>query len=132
MFLPAWPVLAHTQFKTLVKHAGRPRALFIQWKPLTLAPPFAPQYAGISLYARRAPMLPLHDGRAHSKKKILVIHAGHPRSLFIQTQSTPNPASLMFLPGRPVLGAGGSADFASPRAAMASPLAKRLFAIDGA
>jgi len=52
------------------------------------------------------------------------------RSMFIQTQSTPNPASLMFLPGQSVF-EGGSADIENARAAMASPLAKALFRIDG-
>ncbi|GAQ81608.1 NifU-like domain-containing proteins [Klebsormidium nitens] len=52
------------------------------------------------------------------------------RSMFIQTQSTPNPASLMFLPGQKVL-EDGSADIENARAAMASPLAKALFRIDG-
>ncbi|GAX84804.1 hypothetical protein CEUSTIGMA_g12225.t1 [Chlamydomonas eustigma] len=52
------------------------------------------------------------------------------RSMFIQTQSTPNPQSLMFLPGRSVSEAG-SREFPNARAAMSSPLAKRLFAIDG-
>jgi hypothetical protein len=50
--------------------------------------------------------------------------------MFIQTQSTPNPASLMFLPGQSVF-EGGSADIENARAAMASPLAKALFRIDG-
>lgn len=50
--------------------------------------------------------------------------------MFIQTQSTPNPASLMFLPGQKVL-EDGSADIENARAAMASPLAKALFRIDG-
>eukprot|EP00850_Spirogloea_muscicola_P003808 SM000015S01308 [mRNA] locus=s15:1244526:1245813:- [translate_table: standard] len=53
------------------------------------------------------------------------------RGMFVQTQSTPNPASLMFLPGCPVMPDGGSADFPSPRAALASPLAAALFRIDG-
>lgn len=52
------------------------------------------------------------------------------RTIFIQTQQTPNPASLMFQPGKDVY-ADGSKNFASAREAMASPLAKRLFAIDG-
>lgn len=52
------------------------------------------------------------------------------RSLFIQTQSTPNPTSLMFLPGKPVLETG-NASFANPREAMGSPLAKALFAVEG-
>ena len=61
------------------------------------------------------------------------------RGMFVQTQATPNPDSLMFLPGKPVMDddvaqdAGGvrSRDFASARAAMDSPLAIRLFRIDG-
>ncbi|KAI3470601.1 hypothetical protein Pfo_027264 [Paulownia fortunei] len=55
---------------------------------------------------------------------------GQRRSMFIQTQSTPNPASLMFYPGKPVMETG-SADFPNARSAMSSPLAKNLFGIDG-
>ena len=52
--------------------------------------------------------------------------------MFIQTQSTPNPASLMFVPGKPVMEEGKSGrNFASAREAMVSPLAKKLFQIDG-
>ena len=50
--------------------------------------------------------------------------------MFIQTESTPNPRTLKFLPGRDVLGSG-SRDFANAEAALASPLATALFAIDG-
>ena len=50
--------------------------------------------------------------------------------MFIQTESTPNPASLKFLPGRDVLGAG-TADFPSRETATKSPLALKLFEIDG-
>ncbi|KAA9005203.1 NifU family protein [Histidinibacterium aquaticum] len=50
--------------------------------------------------------------------------------MFIQTESTPNPATLKFLPGQAVLDAG-TADFASPDAAGNSPLARRIFAVDG-
>ncbi|KAJ1436412.1 Scaffold protein Nfu/NifU, N-terminal [Sesbania bispinosa] len=50
--------------------------------------------------------------------------------MFIQTQATPNPSSLMFHPGKPVMEVG-STDFPNPRSAMNSPLAKSLFAIDG-
>ncbi|XP_062007224.1 nifU-like protein 4, mitochondrial [Rosa rugosa] len=56
--------------------------------------------------------------------------SGQRRSMFIQTQSTPNPASLMFYPGKPVMEVG-SADFPNPRSAMNSPLAKALYGIDG-
>lgn len=52
------------------------------------------------------------------------------RGMFIQTQSTPNPESLMFVPGRSVL-ESGSKNFENARAAMASPLAKKIFAIEG-
>ncbi|KAG0497283.1 hypothetical protein HPP92_001974 [Vanilla planifolia] len=55
---------------------------------------------------------------------------GQKRSMFIQTQSTPNPSSLMFYPGKQVMEVG-SADFPNARAAMSSPLAKSIFAIDG-
>lgn len=50
--------------------------------------------------------------------------------MFIQTQQTPNPATLKFLPGVTVL-AQGTADFTSPDAAARSPLAKRLFGVTG-
>ncbi|MEP4198934.1 MAG: NifU family protein [Aliishimia sp.] len=51
--------------------------------------------------------------------------------MFIQTESTPNPATLKFLPGQTVLDAG-TADFPSADAASGtSPLADRLFAVDG-
>ena len=50
--------------------------------------------------------------------------------MFIQTESTPNPATLKFLPGQTVLETG-SADFPSAEAASASPLAERLFGVSG-
>jgi Fe-S cluster biogenesis protein NfuA len=48
--------------------------------------------------------------------------------MFIQTEATPNPATLKFLPGRAVL-ATGTLDMASKDAASQSPLAERLFEI---
>jgi Fe-S cluster biogenesis protein NfuA len=50
--------------------------------------------------------------------------------MFIQTEPTPNPATLKFLPGRTVLG-DGSVDFRARAEARTSPLAQRLFDIDG-
>ena len=50
--------------------------------------------------------------------------------MFIQTESTPNPATLKFLPGQAVLEAG-TADFPSAEAAEKSPLAQRVFAVEG-
>ncbi|MES2471869.1 MAG: NifU family protein [Pseudomonadota bacterium] len=49
--------------------------------------------------------------------------------MFIQTESTPNPATLKFLPGRDVMGEGGVADFPDSSSAGRSPLAKALFSI---
>jgi len=50
--------------------------------------------------------------------------------MFIQTEPTPNPATLKFLPGRAVL-ATGTLDLRDKDAAAQSPLAERLFEIDG-
>lgn len=50
--------------------------------------------------------------------------------MFIQTESTPNPATLKFLPGQTVLEAG-TADFPAPDTADKSPLAQRIFSVDG-
>jgi Fe-S cluster biogenesis protein NfuA len=50
--------------------------------------------------------------------------------MFIQTEATPNPATLKFLPGRAVL-PQGTAEFRSVETAAASPLAEALFHVDG-
>ncbi|WP_293577283.1 NifU family protein [Phaeobacter sp.] len=50
--------------------------------------------------------------------------------MFIQTESTPNPATLKFLPGQTVLEMG-TADFPSAESAGSSPLAERIFAVSG-
>ena len=50
--------------------------------------------------------------------------------MFIETEGTPNPATLKFLPGRDVMGAG-TADFAAASAAGRSPLAQALFQLPG-
>jgi Fe-S cluster biogenesis protein NfuA len=50
--------------------------------------------------------------------------------MFIQTESTPNPATLKFLPGQTVLDLG-TADFPNEDAAAKSPLARRIFAAGG-
>jgi len=50
--------------------------------------------------------------------------------MFIQTETTPNPATLKFLPGRTVL-AEGTLDMRDKTQALQSPLATRLFEIDG-
>jgi len=50
--------------------------------------------------------------------------------MFIQTEATPNPATLKFIPGRPVL-EHGTLDLRDPTDAAKSPLAARLFEING-
>jgi len=50
--------------------------------------------------------------------------------MFIQTEPTPNPATLKFIPGKTVLG-DGTVDFRDKSEAATSPLAQRLFGVDG-
>lgn len=50
--------------------------------------------------------------------------------MFIQTQETPNPATMKFLPGRDVMGDKGTAFYTDKKAAGASPLAETLFEIE--
>jgi hypothetical protein len=50
--------------------------------------------------------------------------------MFIQTEATPNPVTLKFIPGKPVL-SSGTAEYRSKSEADTSPLARRLFEIDG-
>ena len=50
--------------------------------------------------------------------------------MFIQTQDTPNPATLKFIPGVPVMETG-TADYPAADSATNSPLARRLFQIEG-
>lgn len=50
--------------------------------------------------------------------------------MFIQTEATPNPATLKFIPGKPVL-PGSTRDYRSAEEAAESPLAERLFSVKG-
>jgi Fe-S cluster biogenesis protein NfuA len=50
--------------------------------------------------------------------------------MFIQTETTPNPEVLKFVPGRDVLGEG-TREFTGAEQAAASPLAEAIFALDG-
>lgn len=49
--------------------------------------------------------------------------------MFIQTEATPNPSTLKFLPGRPVMGEG-TLEIKDRQAALRSPLAQALFSVD--
>ena len=50
--------------------------------------------------------------------------------MFIETEVTPNPATLKFLPGQPVMG-DGTLDMRSTEEAVSTPLAQALFTLDG-
>lgn len=50
--------------------------------------------------------------------------------MFIQTEATPNPATLKFLPGKAVM-SRGTANYTAAEEAAGSPLATRVFAVDG-
>ena len=60
---------------------------------------------------------------AHLDRGSLIAHMG---TMLIETEATPNPATLKFLPGRAVM-AAGTRDFATPEQGEASPLATALF-----
>ncbi len=66
----------------------------------------------------------LHKGPLLARRP----RASYIGAMFIETETTPNPATLKFLPGQPVMTAG-TRDFASPEEAEASPLAQALFDI---
>jgi len=70
-------------------------------------------------------------GTRHLLQTTSSFKAVQSRSMFIQTQETPNPSSLKFLPGCKVLDGGGTFDIPSIAQAKSSPLAKLLFRIDG-
>jgi len=50
--------------------------------------------------------------------------------MFIQTEATPNPATLKFIPGKPVL-PGGTREYRKAADALESPLAEKLFGVSG-
>ncbi|KAJ0264609.1 NifU-like protein 4 [Hirschfeldia incana] len=88
-----------------------------------------------SLFISAATHFPTNDLTSSSSKssslpQIWAFLGGQRRTMFIQTQSTPNPSSLMFYPGKPVMEVG-SADFPNVRSALGSPLAKSIYSIDG-
>ena len=108
------------------------------------AGPGAGRAAGLATSATAPPRFALSATRALPSTSAAAAAAHQRRSLYIQTQDTPNPASLMFLPGQSVLGLAEPADasagpappasahFSSAReAAAASPLASALFRVDG-
>ncbi|KAI8379357.1 scaffold protein Nfu/NifU N terminal-domain-containing protein [Radiomyces spectabilis] len=65
-----------------------------------------------------------------AKQTIALLSRQQVRTMFIQTEQTPNDDSLKFIPGVPVMETG-TAEFLDVRESMKSPLAKQLFQIDG-
>jgi Fe-S cluster biogenesis protein NfuA len=64
------------------------------------------------------------------RSRLGITRKGQASAMFIETEGTPNPATLKFLPGRDVMGLS-TADFASAVNAVRSPLATALFALPG-
>jgi Fe-S cluster biogenesis protein NfuA len=64
----------------------------------------------------------------HAGEATAAAAGGKEQTMFIQTEPTPNPATLKFLPGRAVL-ANGTLDLRDKESAACSPLAQRLFEI---
>ena len=62
------------------------------------------------------------------ENNIVKISSNRGKKMFIQTESTPNPSTLKFVPGQAVMEVG-TADFASETAAQNSPLAQRIFQV---
>lgn len=92
----------------------------------------------VATWARAAPPRALLDASAAvrvARPAVPAVAARFPpaarRGLFIQVQATPNPRSMKFLPGKAVLADGATADFTSYRDAQRSPLARKLFAVEG-
>ncbi|CAK1586843.1 unnamed protein product [Parnassius mnemosyne] len=81
----------------------------------------AKQFSGLSQYN----LVP------RNRKKLTIFNLCPCRSMFIQTQDTPNPNCLKFLPGTKVLDPGQTLDFPNIGSAQCSPLAKMIFRIEG-
>ena len=80
----------------------------------------------------RAGRYALKSGLAQAKLTVQgdVTFVSESGAMFIQTEQTPNPATLKFLPGREVM-ESGTANFPDVEAARRSPLAERLFQVEG-
>ncbi|KAG6897367.1 hypothetical protein C0992_002136 [Termitomyces sp. T32_za158] len=101
---------------------------------------FQPRFSVVSIPLRSASSCPsvrhasiLVNASTHTFRQSPRRPVEHPpmtRSMFIQTETTPNDDSLKFIPGVPVMGEG-TAEFLDTRSALASPLAIRLMGVEG-
>ncbi|KAK7468496.1 hypothetical protein VKT23_003002 [Stygiomarasmius scandens] len=103
--------------------ATRPHSRTISSTPARLAIPH--QRFSFATVASSSTVQPRHAAQRPTRS-----NPSMTRSMFIQTESTPNDDSLKFIPGVPVMGEG-TAEFLDTRAALASPLAIRLMGIEG-
>ncbi|KAF9582650.1 hypothetical protein BGW38_010931 [Lunasporangiospora selenospora] len=83
------------------------------------------------LAQRSAAMPLLQSTPVWNGMKTNIYGAQQLRTMFIQTETTPNQDSLKFIPGTAVMPDSSTAEFLDARNAMSSPLAKKLFQIDG-
>ncbi|KAJ1678996.1 hypothetical protein EV182_002941 [Spiromyces aspiralis] len=88
---------------------------------------------GLSHATPQGSVTTLVNYRRQSVQSLLFQPAGVPRrTMFIQTEATPNEDALRFIPGVPVLeDTTNTIEFMSAREALKSPLATRLFGVDG-
>nr|CAH7712318.1 unnamed protein product [Callosobruchus chinensis] len=77
------------------------------------------------------PLLPSFADNSYNLCGIQNLSTSNVLRMFVQTQETPNPNSLKFLPGVKVLENGQTMDFPTGQAAYCSPLGKLLFRIEG-
>jgi len=84
-----------------------------------------------TVHARRVQIMSgIAPSTSHISRPLAVRSSTQRRTMFIQTETTPNEDSLKFIPGVDVM-SSGSAEFLDTRSALASPLAIRLFGIEG-
>lgn len=77
-----------------------------------------------------AKLLSMSLGRILQRTVVDKLTISSIRSLFIETQDTPNPNSVKFIPGVPIM-ESGTRNFVSPQTATSSPLARSLFRVNG-
>nr|XP_019044820.1 NifU-like protein c [Kwoniella bestiolae CBS 10118]OCF23750.1 NifU-like protein c [Kwoniella bestiolae CBS 10118] len=104
--------------------------------PLKIAPTVIRSFASSSkcgiAVSSSASFVGVGLSRGEIRRKDVALGGGRQqrRTMFIQTETTPNEASLKFIPGVPVTN-GGTHEFLDLRSALSSPLATRLLGIDG-
>ncbi|KAF8908788.1 HIRA-interacting protein 5 [Mucidula mucida] len=116
---------SQASLRALVRASIRPRAVpSIQCRAISSSPVHQSFRYG-RRFATESSIVPMYRSAVNPKPNPLMT-----RSMFIQTENTPNDDSLKFIPGVPVMGEG-TAEFLDTRSALTSPLAIRLMGIEG-